>query len=134
MPPELDAKKLKAITNELVDAISSPPFVAAMKKLKKTPVANRLAVASKTLTPTVLSAAGVKMPQGMRITSRYFEAGSPDIIQVTDHGATLVHVSSVPGTGGGPGSWGGCACGGGLTFCGGAGGGTMPNPLEGDNP
>jgi hypothetical protein len=78
------------------------------------------AVASKTLSPTALSATGVKLPKGMRITSRYFEPGNPDIIEVTDHGAALRHVNSIPRTGE-AGVW-GCACGGAATVCGGAGG------------
>lgn len=122
MPNDIDTQALTKITNELIVAISSPPFVAAMKKLKATPMEKRLAVASKTLTPAVLSAKGVKLPRGMRITSRYFEPGSPDIIEVTDHGAALRNVNSIPGLGA-AGAW-GCACGGGLTFCGGAGGGS----------
>lgn len=135
MPDQIDAKRLKAITNELVGAISSPPFVAAIKKLKATPVKNRVAVASKILTPTVLAGAGVRLPEGMRVTSRYFEPGSPDIIQVTDHGAAVVHVNSVPGTGRiGAGSLGLCACSGHLSVCAGAGGDLMNKPLGGDIP
>ncbi|HJP60217.1 MAG TPA: hypothetical protein VJ865_09460 [Gemmatimonadaceae bacterium] len=122
----LAAEKLRKITNDMIDTLSSPAFVAAMTQLKKTPMDKRLAVASKTLTPTALAAAGVKLPPGMRVTSRYFEQGSPaDIIEVTDHGAALRHVSSIPPLGGGAavGAW-GCACGGGATVCGGAGGGS----------
>jgi hypothetical protein len=122
MADDINAERLTKMTNELIAAISAPPFVAAMKELKVTPTDQRLALASKRLTPTVLSAAGVKFPQGMRITSRYFEPGTPDIIEVTDHGAVLRHVNSLPGTGA-TAAW-ACACGGAATVCGGAGGGS----------
>jgi hypothetical protein len=91
-----------------------------MKALKATPANKRLALASKTLTPSILEKAGVKFPKGMRITSRYFEPGNPDIIEVTSHGAALRHVNSIPGT---MGAW-ACACGGAASVCGGAGGGS----------
>lgn len=120
---ELDVKRLKQITDELIVAISSPPFVAAMKKLKETPIDKRLALAGHTLTPDKLAAAGVKFPKGMRITSRYFEPGIPDIIEVTDKGAKVTRDNSIPGLGGKVGAW-ACACGGTLGTCGGAGGGT----------
>ncbi|MFE9328209.1 hypothetical protein ACIHDR_43520 [Nocardia sp. NPDC052278] len=120
----LVAKKLLDATNEMIATLSSPAFVAAMKKLKKTSVDKRLEVASKILTPTALAAAGVKLPSGMRVTSRYFEQGDPDIIEVTSHGAALRHVGSIPALGGGAvGAW-ACACGGGVSICGGAGGGS----------
>jgi len=122
MPDDIDVKQLKKITDELIAAISSPPFVAAMKKIKQTPMDKRLAYASRHLTPAVLARAGVKLPKGMRVTSRYFEPGSPDIIEVTDHGASLLRVSTMPGVGA-AGAW-ACACGGAATVCGGAGGGT----------
>ena len=122
MPDEVNAKMLTQITNELIAAISSEPFVAAMKKLKETPLEQRLDLARNTLTPTILKQAGVKLPSGMRVTSRYFEPGSPDVIEVTDYGASLLNLNTMssPGV---MGAW-ACACGGGAGICGGAGGGT----------
>jgi hypothetical protein len=122
MPNDIDAAHLTNITNGLIGAISSAPFVAAMQNLKATPLDQRLAVASNTLSPAALTAAGVNFPEGMRITSRYFEPGSPDIIEVTDDGAVLRDANSVPQIGA-AGAW-GCACGGAATVCGGAGGGS----------
>lgn len=122
MPDDIDAAHLANITNDLIGVISSPQFVAAMKNLKATPLNQRLAVASTTLTPAALQAAGVNLPTGMRITSRYFEPGSPDIIEVTEQGAVIRNANLLPQLGA-AGAW-GCACGGAATVCGGAGGGS----------
>ena len=66
--------------------------------------------------------AGAPLPKDMRITSRYFELGSPDIIEVLDSKADLRKKDIIVPIG--PmGAW-GCACGGAATVCGGAGGGT----------
>ena len=119
MPNEIDPKRLKKITDEMIAAISSPEYVKAMKIMKKTPVEKRLAVATKLLSPDALRKKGVPLPKDMRISSRYFEPGNPTVILVDDHGARIA------GTGdpGPVGAW-GCACGGAATVCGGAGGGS----------
>jgi hypothetical protein len=134
MPPainakdhEFDAARLQAKTSEMIKAITSPAFVEAMRQLKQTPVKDRLAMGAKVLDPATLRRAGVPLPSDMRITSRYFEPGKAGVIEVGDLGARRVPTGTIRGgTLGGsePLSWGGCACGGGLTFCGGAGGST----------
>lgn len=134
MPPansardhEFDVKRLREKTDEMITAITAPAFVEAMRQLKNTPVKDRLATGAKLLKPDALRAAGVKLPRDMRITSRYFEPGKAAVIEVGDLGARRVPQGGLRGTalgGGGTVSWGGCACGGGLTFCGGAGGST----------
>lgn len=119
MPDEFDVKKLEKITGEMITAITSPPFVDAMRKLKATPTEMRLAEGARLLSPVTLAKNGVKFPAGMRISSRYFEEGHP-IIDVTDHGAFVGGLSMNPPK---TATVCGCASGGGLTFCGGAGGG-----------
>jgi hypothetical protein len=122
MANEIDPKRLTKITADMIAAITSPAYVEAMNTLKKTPMEKRLAVATKLLTPDALRKKGVKLPEGMRISSRYFEPGKPAVIQVTDHGAFLA--TGIQGGDLGPmGAW-GCACGGAATVCGGAGGGS----------
>src|SRR4051794_41098048 len=88
MADEFDVKKLQKITDGMIAAISSPAFVDAMKKLKATPAEKRLEKGAALLSPEALRKKGVKLPAGMRISSRYFEEGLP-IINVTDHGAVL---------------------------------------------
>jgi len=121
---ELDPKKLKAMTNTIIATISHPSFIKAMKEMKATPQSKRLRLAEKILTKRALIRSGIKLPRGMRVTSRYFEPGSPKIIEVIGSVAKL-HANKtdllVPI---GPmGAW-ACACGGAATVCGGAGGGT----------
>jgi hypothetical protein len=119
MPNEVNPVKLKAITDDMIAAISSPAYVEAMKTMKATPVEKRLAVAAKLLSPEALRKKGVPLPADMRISSRYFEPGNPSVIYVDEHGARLAGLGD-PGP---VGAW-GCACGGAATVCGGAGGGS----------
>lgn len=140
MPPppdprdvEFDTDRLRKATDQMIEAITSPPFVEAMRQLRETPVERRLAEGARLLDPDALRAAGVPLPDDMRITSRYFEPGIPNVIEVPPSRFPKVPRGPRPrgpvpisggvlGIGGGPNSIGGCACGGGLTFCGGAGG------------
>jgi hypothetical protein len=110
----------------MIAAIASPPFVAAMAALRAVPEAQRLAQGANLLSPAALRAQGVQLPAGMRITTRYFEPGKP-AIEFHDPlpaGAAVAVGPLRPGAleQMNPRGIGGCACGGGLTFCGGAGG------------
>jgi hypothetical protein len=118
MPNEIDPVRLQKITGEMIAAISHPAYVAAMNTMKNTPMDKRLSVASKILTPAALKAKGVPLPDGMRISSRYFEPGNPTVINIDEHGATIAGPNIGPIA-----AW-GCACGGAATACGGAGGGS----------
>ncbi len=126
---EFDSARLRQMTDQMIDAITSPGFVEAMRQLRQAPVEQRLAQGAKLLNPAKLRTAGVPLPDGMRITSRYFEPGKPEVIEVPEGGRPRRVTRStikgdVLGIGGDPLSWGACACGGGLSFCGGAGGST----------
>jgi hypothetical protein len=123
---EFDRNRLRERTDQMIDAITSPPFVEAMRQLREVPVERRLAEGARLLDPAALRAAGVPLPDDMRITSRYFEPGKPGVIEVgpdrNHHDLKGFVGGQAFGVGGGPRAIGGCACGGGLTFCGGAGG------------
>jgi hypothetical protein len=114
----LDVTRLNKITEEMIAAITSPPFVEAMRMLKATPQDQRLKVGAEILTPKALQARGVPLPTHMRLTSRYFESGKPSS-EADDSLVRLVYRDDGGGNGG---SSGGCCCGGGATFCGGCGG------------
>jgi hypothetical protein len=122
----IDPRRVRKEMDEMIEMITHPAFVAAMKKMKETPVSERQALGKRTLTVAALTAGGVRMPAGMRVTTRYFERGIPEVIEVSPDGK--VKATKTPlfpiGADGGTVSWGGCACGGGLSFCGGAGGST----------
>lgn len=150
MEVNFDPVRLRKITDEMVEALTSQPFVEAMRAVRSAPPDQRLVEASRRLTPAALRAQGVKLPTDMRISSRYFEAGLPAGIDVGDYpGGRMNLVNALneaqPGlldrlkttnpdlftelvtVGRGPGpieNTCGCACGGGASFCGGAGGGT----------
>jgi hypothetical protein len=124
--PMIDRNKVKKEMDALIEMITHPAFVAAMKTMKETPVAERRALAKDVLAMDTLKNAGVKMPRGMRVTTRYFEPGKTEAIQISPGGrvSTVQLPKELVATRRGVVAWGGCACGGGLTFCGGAGGST----------
>lgn len=123
----IDPKKVRAEMEEMITMITEPAFVRAMKEMKETPVSKRRELGKRTLTVDALKAQGVKIPDGMRLTTRYFEPGKSRYIEVDPNG-NLTERAFPKFRGrdglGGVVQWGGCACGGGLSFCGGAGGST----------
>ena len=78
-PQELTPETLIKNTKAIVDAITSPAYVDAMKKIKAAPNDRRLSAAMTALTPEKLRDQGVPLPAEMRISSRYFEAEMPAI-------------------------------------------------------
>ena len=123
----INATKIKSEMNSMVDLITDPVFVDAMKSLKALPPSQRQKFGRENLTVSALTAKGVKFPAGMRLTTRYFEPGKPGVIEWKPNGSIAnLKTIKIPVKDhiGGPVEWGGCACGGGLSFCGGAGGGT----------
>lgn len=152
--PESDISRehLKEITTQMVEAITSPAYVEAMRAVKSAPEGKRLEEAMRRLTPEALRAQGVPLPQGMRISSRYFEKGftpievgvpsekrnlladlhavEPQIITLLDGIRTRspdlfdeLKRRLAPDEFAAPAAACGCACGGAATVCGGAGGG-----------
>ena len=122
-----DAAAVKKEMDVMVNMITHPAFVDAMKTLKATPVAKRRATGKKILTVDVLKKKGVDIPDGMRLTTRYFEPGRPGVLEMLPDGE--IRNTKLPRFPAGdiepnPLGIGGCACGGGLSFCGGAGGST----------
>lgn len=128
MPTDMiDGKAIRSEMNSMVDLITDPAFVDAMKTLKSLSPTQRQKYGRANLTVAALSKKGVKFPAGMRLTTRYFEPGKPGAIEWNPDGTSrVVKGIKIPigDHSGGTVQWGGCACGGGLTFCGGAGGGT----------
>lgn len=115
---QIDPDFLKAHTDKIIAAITSPAYVEAMKKLRGTPSEMRRALAEKILTPDALRAAGVPLPAGMRISSRYFQSDFPESIELGDMN---IRPNMETPDGAQP-AW-FCGCGGAVGVCGGAGGG-----------
>ena len=67
-------EEFKAATNRLVETVTSDEMVERMRAFKHLPPEDRLAQASKLLSVEGLKERGVEMPEGMRISSRYFES------------------------------------------------------------
>ena len=116
----IDPIKIKKEMDHLVEMISHPAFVDAMRQLKAAPIEKRQELGTQLLTLSALTDKGVEMPVGMRLTTRYFEPNKPGFMQfdndgVLMHGNTSDLIAQDAG---------GSACGGGMSFCGGAGGGS----------
>jgi len=126
MPEQLiDANKVRKEMDAMIEMTTHPEFVAAMKAMKETPLQGRKSFGEQNLTVEALKAKGVPLPEGIRVTTRYFEPDKPEIIEFTPDGKIIkTKVPKFPKDAGGNVAWGGCACGGGLSFCGGAGGGS----------
>jgi hypothetical protein len=78
----LDPAFLRKTTQDLIEALTSPAYVAAVQAVRDAPDESRLVEASHRLTPDGLRKQGVPIPSDMRITSRYFETGFPNAIDV----------------------------------------------------
>ena len=68
------AAKFKAATDDLVATLTSNEMLDRMRKFKNLPADERLAEAAKLLSVEGLEEMGVSLPEGMRLTSRYFES------------------------------------------------------------
>lgn len=75
----LSVDRLKRETDRMIESMSHPAYVAAMQELKSTPNEKRLDVVMTRLTPEALREKGVPLPEGMRISSRYFDPGIPAV-------------------------------------------------------
>ncbi|TLX05681.1 hypothetical protein [Rhizobium sp. MHM7A] len=142
---ELSPDLLKTEITEMLEALTHPAYVAAMKEVRDTPIDKRLARGALLLTPRSLREKGVPLPEKMRISSRYFEEGLPDYVEygdLKDGGANVITglAAAQPDLldrlrienpallkqllSSGPGIMAGCCCGGAATACGGCGGAT----------
>jgi hypothetical protein len=79
-----DKTKLRNATQAIIDALTAPEYVAALQAVKDAPMEKRLLEATQRLTPDALRKAGVKLPDGMRISSRYFESDLPKPLDFGD--------------------------------------------------
>jgi hypothetical protein len=120
----IDPKKVRQEMDTMIEMITHPEFVAAMKQMKLATPKQRLELGKELLTVGSLSSKGVKIPEKMRITTRYFEPDNPSVWECTPEGKIILTKTPQFRRGVGSVSWGGCACGGAATVCAGAGGST----------
>lgn len=120
--PSDDLVALRKTTDDMIDALTSPAYVEAMRKLRAAPDDKRLDEATRRLSPDGLRELGVPIPEGMRISSRYFEPGFAEPVELGDSefGGGTEDLTVVD-------AFAACTCGGtvvppfGPTVCGGAG-------------
>jgi hypothetical protein len=72
----LKADYLTEKTDEIVKLVTSDEFLDRVNKVLQSPREEQVVLASETLTPEALHEAGVKLPEKIRISSRYFEEGA----------------------------------------------------------
>jgi hypothetical protein len=67
---------MRAEVNNIVDLVTRDAFIDRVKAVLKAPPADQLKLASQTLTPAALKAAGLPIKDDTRVSSRYFEESS----------------------------------------------------------
>jgi hypothetical protein len=68
----------------MIEALTDPRYVEAVRAVRAAPDEERLVEATRRLSPDALRRLGVPIPDGMRISSRYFEPGLPGEVELGD--------------------------------------------------
>src|SRR3954447_6860118 len=88
----LDPERLKKVTAELVESLTSPEFIEQAYAVRNAPESERLAEASRRLSVQGLREAGVRLPKDMRLSSRYFESSFPVAVELGDYGEARLNI------------------------------------------
>jgi hypothetical protein len=81
---QLDPNRLRREINQMLEALTHPAFVDALRRVNSAPLESRLVEGSRLLTPEALREQGVPLPATARVSSRYFEDGLPSPIEFGD--------------------------------------------------
>jgi len=90
---KLDRESLRQSTDQILKSVTSPEFLAQLEAVRRIPRERRIEEAAKRLTPDAMRAAGISLPEGVRISSRYFEEGEDFNIEL---GETRGRIPVVP--------------------------------------
>jgi hypothetical protein len=92
MADQIDPERLRALTEKILKTVLQPALLEQLKKAQSAPGSEFFTEASKRLTPAALRAAGIDVPPGVRISSRYFDDGTVTSSAVIDTkgGETIV--------------------------------------------
>jgi hypothetical protein len=71
----LDRDSLKKESEKILGCVTNPRFLEQLEEIRRVPRDRRIGEAAKRLTPDALRKAGVDVPEGVRLSSRYFEQG-----------------------------------------------------------
>jgi hypothetical protein len=82
---EVDAARLRESTNRLVSFLTSPEFLEQTRWVFEAPEQERLSAASQRLSVDALRGLGLDLPEGFRMSSRYFEADWPAAIELGNY-------------------------------------------------
>lgn len=82
--PKLEKEALKKQTEKNAKLLMSEEFLTQLDAILNAPEGERIDEAAKRLTPEALRKAGVPVPEGLRISSRYFEPGLKRPLQFGD--------------------------------------------------
>jgi hypothetical protein len=85
---EIEHQRLREQTDRMIDALTDPTYIEAVRVVRSAPDGERLTEATRQLSPDGLRRAGVPIPDGMRISSRYFEPGLPGEVELGDASPT----------------------------------------------
>jgi hypothetical protein len=88
----LNAESFRRMTGRMIEALSDPRYVEAVRAVRAAPDEARLVEATRRLSPDGLREQGVPIPPGMRISSRYFEPGFPDVVELGDPPAGRINM------------------------------------------
>ncbi len=92
MANQIDPERLRALTEKILQTVLQPALLDQLQETLKAPPGEFFVEASKRLTPSALRAAGIEIPNGVRISSRYFEDGTvtSSAMADTEAGETIV--------------------------------------------
>ena len=109
---QLDRARLIRITGEVIETITSPEFVERMRQARAAADEGAgMNAAAELLSLEGLRNAGVEIPADFRLTSRVFEDRAAGFRLELNSDIGVIRPDEPLG-------WGGCAGGGGLSFCG----------------
>ncbi len=72
--PRLDKDELRQQTERNCELLKSEAFLEQLDAILNAPEGERIDEAARRLTPKALRSAGVELPKGVRVSSRYFES------------------------------------------------------------
>ncbi|WP_142215263.1 hypothetical protein [Streptomyces sp. SLBN-118] len=80
-------EQLKELSKVLAEVASHPEFTKILKEIEQTPESERLAKATRLASVDELTRRGIPVPEGFRLTTRYFE--NPSSVTRGDVAVTL---------------------------------------------
>ena len=79
-----DPEELRKLTDQILRSVTSQQFLDQVQAVEDAPTDQKLVAASARLTPDTLRRAGVDLPEGVRVSSRYFEEGLGVPVELAD--------------------------------------------------